>query len=287
MDFVAITVLSALVGIATLVLAALGLSITFGIMGVINMAHGEFIMIGAFVTVILATAGVPLVVSIAVAVAAGAVLGLVVERLLISRLYGRRIESTLLATFGLSLVLQQAAVLLVGTTPRGIATPFGSLAIGGYSIGWYSLLIIGIAAACVLGSYLVFTRTRYGLLARASMQNRDMAASLGVNTTSVNAATFTLGSAFAALAGAVLSPVLAVVPSMGVPLVSSAFMIVVLGGPAVLLGLVAASGALGASREIVASLISPVVGTAALMVVAMVLLRVLPNGISASWRRAL
>ncbi|NYD53850.1 branched-chain amino acid ABC transporter permease [Microbacterium pseudoresistens] len=287
MDFLLVTSLSALVGISTLVISALGLSITFGIMGVINMAHGEFIMIGAFVTVILTSSGVPFVLAIVCAVAAGAMLGLIVERLLISRLYGRRIESTLLATFGLSLVLQQAAVLLIGTTPRGIQTPFGSLAIGSYSIGWYSLLIIGIACLCVIATYLVFTRTRYGMLARATMQNRDMAASLGVNTRWVNATTFTLGSAFAALAGAVLSPLLAVVPSMGLPLISSAFMTVVLGGPAVLAGLVAASGVLGASREIVANAVSPVLGTAALMVVAMLLLRMLPNGISASWKRTL
>lgn len=287
MDFVIIVALSAVVGIATLVLVALGLSITFGIMGVINMAHGEFVMIGAFVTVILTTSGVPLILSMICAVVAGAGFGFLIERLLISRLYGRQIESTLLATFGLSLVLQQAAVLLVGTTPRGVPTPFGSLAIGSYSIGWYSLSVIGIAALCVLVTYLVFTRTTYGLLARATMQNREMASSLGVNTRWVNAATFTLGSAFAALAGAVLSPLLAVVPSMGLPLVSSAFMIVVLGGPAVLLGLVAASGILGASRELVGTLLNPMLGTAALMVVAMVLLRVLPNGISSSWRRTL
>jgi branched-subunit amino acid ABC-type transport system permease component len=287
MDFIAIVALSALVSIATLVLTALGLSITFGIMGVINMAHGEFVMIGAFITVILTGAGVPLVLSMACAVVGGALLGLIVERLLISRVYGRRIESTLLATFGLSLILQQAVVLIVGTSPRGIATPFGSLAIGDYSIGWYSLAIVAVAAFAVIATYLIFTRTTYGLLARASMQNRAMASSLGVNTAYVNAATFTLGSAFAALAGAILSPVLAVVPSMGIPLVSSAFMTVVLGGPAVLIGLVAASGVLGASRELVSNFATPVLGTATLLIVAMVLLRVLPNGISASWKRSL
>lgn len=287
MDFAIITALSALVGVATLVLAALGLSITFGIMGVINMAHGEFIMIGAFSTVILATAGVPLVLAMACAGVIGAGIGLLVERLLISRLYGRQLESTLLATFGLSLVLQQAAVLLVGTTPRGIGTPFGSLSIGRYSIGWYSLLIVAVAVACVLATLLIFTRTTYGLLARATMQNREMAASLGVNVSWVNTSTFTLGSAFAAIAGAVLAPLLAVVPSMGVALISSAFVTVVLGGPAVLTGLAAAAGVLGVVREIVGASSTPVLATASLLVVTMLLLRILPRGISGSWGRTL
>ncbi|GAA2402492.1 urea ABC transporter permease subunit UrtB [Actinomadura vinacea] len=271
---------------AGLIMVSLGLSIIFGMMGVINMAHGEFIMLGAFTAVLAVQTGLPLWAGILAAPAFTGAAGIVTERLLIRRLYGRRIESTLLVTFGLSLILQQTMTLQAGSSPRGIATPLGSVHAGRYAIGWYSIVLIIAAPGLVGLVLLVFRRTRYGLLARATMQNRDMAGDLGVDTARVNALTFGLGAALAGVAGAFLAPVLAVVPTMGVPLISSAFISVVLAGPAVVTGMVAAAGLLGAVRQVVSLASTPLLGTAALLATATVILRLLPDGISGRFRKA-
>jgi branched-chain amino acid transport system permease protein len=274
-------------GIAILVLVTIGLAITFGIMNVINLAHGEFVMIGAFTVVLTNHQGVPVWIGMLLAPVLTGALGVVVELILVRRLYGRQMEGTLLATFGLSLILQQVMVLSYGSSPEGIGTPFGSFQVGSYSITRYSLVLIGAAILTVGGVLLIFTRTRYGLKARATMQNREMAANLGIDTARINTATFALGAALAGVAGALIAPVVAVVPTMGVPLISSSFMTVVLGGPAVVSGTVGAAGLLGAIREVTAILTTPVIGTAALLVAAMVLLRILPSGLSASSGRRL
>ncbi|MBT2234324.1 urea ABC transporter permease subunit UrtB [Nonomuraea sp. NEAU-A123] len=285
LDYLANAGTNILFDVATLVLVSLGLSIVFGMMGVINMAHGEFIMIGAFTVVLAVRQGVPLWAAMVAGPVVTGLVGVVTERLLIRRLYGKRIEGTLLATFGLGLILQQGATLLLGSSPEGIATPLGSFSLGRYSIGWYSLVIVAAALALVGLVLLLFLRTRYGLLARATMQNRAMAANLGIDTSRINMLTFGLGSALAGAAGALLAPVVAVVPTMGIPLISSAFITVVLGGPAVVTGTAASAGLLGLVRQVVTLLSTPLLGTAALLVAATVILRLLPGGISGRYRR--
>lgn len=273
--------------IAVLLIAALGLAIIFGMMGVINMAHGELMMIGAFTVVFAVRSGVPMWLAMALAPIVVGLFGVLIERLLVRWLYGRRIEGTLLATFGLSLILQQGATLLLGSSPQGVATPLGSVPVGRYAIGWYSVVVIVVVVALVGAVLLLFTRTRYGLLARATMQNRAMAESLGIDAARVNTITFGVGSALAGAAGALLAPVVAVVPTMGGSLIASAFMTVVLGGPAVVAGTAASAALLGTTSQTVTAFATPVLGTAALLAAAMVLLRLLPNGLSARWRTVL
>lgn len=277
----------ALASISALILVALGLAIIFGMMGVINMAHGEFVMIGAVTAVFGVAAGLPFPVTILLAAVITGVFGAVVERVLIRYLYGRSVESTLLATFGLSLILQQVAVLTVGTSQRGLATPLGSFQVGSFAISYYQLVIIAAAAIVLLLVFGVFVLTRYGLAARATMQNRQMAANIGVRTQHVNTITFGIGSATAGIAGAIIAPTVAVVPTMGVPLISTAFITVVVGGPAAVSGTAAASGLLGIVQQSTAYLFTPVIGTTALLLAAMLVLRAFPNGISSRWGRAL
>lgn len=276
-----------LTSVSTLVLVALGLAIIFGMMGVINMAHGEFVMIGAFTAVTVVEHGVPLVLAIPISAAVTGLFGIVVERTVIRYLYGKRIEGTLLATFGLSLILQQAAVLTLGTSRRGISTPLGSFKVGQFAIGYYQLVLIAATVLMLALVLTIFLKTQYGLAARATMQNRQMAGSLGINTDRVNTVTFGLGSATAGAAGALIAPTVAVVPAMGVPLVSSAFMTVVVGGPASVSGTAAAGGLLGLVRETTTYIWTPVIGTMALLVAAIVILRIFPDGISSRWRRTL
>ena len=212
--------------------------------------------------------------------------GLVVERLLIQFLYGR-LAATMLATWGLSLILVQAVVFVFGPATQGIPTPLGSFSIGRYSVSQYNVVLI-VAAVVLLGLvYWVFTRTRYGTMARAATQLPHMASAIGINAKRVNMLTFAFGAALAGAGGALLAPIAGVVPSMGQAYVGRAFMTVVVGGPGVLTGTASSAGLLGSVQSIVANLTTSFLGTAALLVVAIVLLRVLPTGISGRFRRQL
>lgn len=288
MDSILVVALSVATSIATLLIASIGLAVIFGLMRIINMAHGEFLMIGAFATVFLVRSlGFPVLVAALGGAAAAAILGLLVEMVLIRPLYGRRLVDTLLVTFGLSLVLFQLAVNIFGTTSAGISTPFGSVMIGQFSISTYSVLLIPIAIAVVAVIYFIFTRTKYGLLARAAAQNPEMASALGVDARRVNQMTFMLGAALAGLGGGLLAPIVAVSPGMGQAYIGQAFMTVITGGQAFLAGTIASAIALGGVQNIVAQLVTTFWGLTALFLTAIIILRFMPEGLSARWKRQL
>lgn len=289
MEGIIVIGLSILTSIATLMLVSLGLAIIFGLMRIVNMAHGEFVMIGAFVTITMVlNFGMPLWLSILVSPIVSAAIGVVVEMVLIRPLYGKRLVDTLLVTFGLSLVLFQLAVDIFGTTSPGISTPMGSLAIGHYSVSIYSAIFLPLfTAVLILAVYLVFTRTKYGLLARATAQNAQMASALGVCSGRVNLLTFAFGCAMAGLGGSLIAPIVAVSPSMGQSYVAQAFLTVVTGGPAFLAGTMAASAILGGIANVVSQIFTTLWGLTALMLAAMILIRIMPKGISNSWRNML
>jgi len=277
---------SLLSSVALLVIVSVGLAVIFGMMGVINLAHGEFLMLGAFFTLSGVRAGLNVWVAMVVASVAVGVVGLVVERLLIQFLYGR-LAATMLATWGLSLILVQVVVLVYGPATQGIPTPLGSMSIGRFSLSEYNLVLIAAAALLLAVVYWVFTRTRYGTMARAATQLPQMASAIGINAKRINMLTFAFGAALAGAGGALLAPVAGVVPSMGQAYVGRAFMTVVVGGPGVLTGIAAASGLLGSVYSVVSNVFSSFLGTASLLVVAIVLLRLLPTGISGRLRRQL
>lgn len=277
---------SLLTTVAVLVIISIGLAVVFGMMGIINLAHGEFLMLGAFFTLSGSRAGLNIWVAMVVAAVGVALVGIVVERLLIQFLYGR-LAATMLATWGLSLILVQGVVLFYGASTQGIATPLGSTQVGRYSIAQYNFVLIGMAVALLGLVYVVFTRTAYGTKARAATQIPGMAAALGVNAKVTNMLTFGFGALLAGAAGALLAPVAGVVPGMGQAYVGRAFMTVVVGGPGVLTGTAASAGLLGTVDAIVSNTTTAVLGTAALLVVAIVLLRVLPTGISGKTGRQL
>lgn len=277
---------SLLTSVALLVIVSVGLAVIFGMMGVINLAHGEFLMLGAFFTLSGVRAGLNVWVAMVVASVAVGVVGLVVERLLIQFLYGR-LAATMLATWGLSLILVQVVVLVYGPATQGIPTPLGSTRIGRFSLSEYNLVLIAAAVLLLAVVYWVFTHTRYGTMARAATQLPQMASAIGINAKRVNMLTFAFGAALAGAGGALLAPIAGVVPSMGQAYVGRAFMTVVVGGPGVLTGTAAASGLLGTVDSLVSNVFSSFLGTASLLVVAIVLLRLLPTGISGRLRRQL
>ena len=165
-DQVANIAISVLNSVAVLALVSLGLAVIFGMMRVINLAHGEFLMLGAFATLQLTRWGIDIWPAMLLGALAVGAFGIVVERLLIQHLYGR-LADTMLATWGLSLVLVQAVVQIYGPATRGIPTPLGSFSIGRYSFSTYTLVMIGAAAGLLALVFWVFTRTRYGIVARA------------------------------------------------------------------------------------------------------------------------
>jgi urea ABC transporter permease protein UrtB len=283
MDQVLTIVVSVLTSVATLLLISVGLAVIFGLMRVINLAHGEFLMLGAYAVLVSTRNGISVWIAIPLAGIAVGIFGVVVERLLIRPLYGRILD-TLLATWGLSLVLVQAVSIVFGPATNGIGTPLGSVHVGAYSFSQYSLVLIAMAVVTLTAVYVLFTRTSYGVMARAAIQNPAMARALGIDTARMNMVTFGVGSGLAGLAGALLAPVAGVVPSFGQAYIAQAFMTVIVGGPDVIAGTSAAAALLGGSYSLVSYLTTPFIGQAALLLIAIVLLRILPRGLSGNWR---
>jgi branched-chain amino acid transport system permease protein len=212
------------------------------------------------------------------------IIGVVVERLIIRHLYGRVIE-TVLATWGLSLFFIGLASVTLGFFQRGVTPPLGSIQIGAYREGVYSFFIIGVTLAVILSVYLFLRLTRWGLVARGTMQNAGMASALGVATERVYAGTFFAGAALSGLAGAILAPLSGVVPTTGVTYIAKAFITVISGGASVIAGTAAASGLFGTVSQVVSITSRSVFGEVALLITAIVLLRFLPEGITGRFFR--
>lgn len=280
MDYVLIVALEMVRAVAWLVLLASGLAIIFGMMRVINFAHGEFLMLGGYTVVVSTQAGVNT--WFAILILAPVVVGLfgvIVERLVIRRLYGRILDS-LLATWGLSMLMIGGVTMIFGNTVQGVATPFGAVRIGGYQMPVYNFVLILFAALILATVWAVLKFTRAGLIARATMQNPAMAEALGIRTSWVYMATFGVGSAVAGLAGGLLAPLTGVVPTMGASLVGQSFITVITGGAAVITGTLSSATILGTISQGTTFWAGPVYGDAALLVAALILLRLLPQGIT-------
>ena len=280
MELVIILALDVLNGAASLVLLCLGLAIIFGMMKIINLAHGEFVMLGAYATVISANAGVNIwIAMLIVAPVFVGLVGIIVERCLIRFLYGRLVD-TMLATWGLSLFIVGLVTTIYGNTIKGVPTPLGGFSIGEYKSSYYTLFLVAVALIMLALIFGMLRYTRFGLISRATMQNPGMAAALGVNPSRIYMTTFGIGAAITGLAGGVLAPVSGVVPTMGAAYVAKAFITVVGGGSAILAGTASASGLFGLINQMGSYLTTPVFGEVILFVSAIILIRLLPQGIS-------
>jgi branched-subunit amino acid ABC-type transport system permease component len=280
--------LQVLTGVATLFIISIGLAVVFGMMRVINLAHGEFLMLGAYSVTLSVQAGLNLwVAMLLVAPLVVGAIGVGVERLVIRRLYGRMLD-TMLATWGLSRALTGAAAMILGNSVSGFSAPLGSVAIAGYRIAGYSLFLIAMAALLFAAIWAVLRLTPAGLIARGTMQSPEMAASLGVSPDRVYAITFAAGAALSGLAGALIAPVSGVVPTMGAAYIAKSFITVITGGAAMLAGTASASGLLGSVSTLGTFFTTPVLGEVLMLAVAIVLLRLLPQGVTGRFfRRAL
>ena len=280
MDLALIVLIQVLYAVASLVIISAGLAVIFGMMKVINLAHGEFMMLGAYAVIAALKVGINLWVAMfIVAPIAVGIVGVVLERLVIRRLYGRMVD-TMLATWGLSLLLVGIVTSVAGNTTAGVSAPLGSFSIGAYSVSGYTLVIIAVAVVLSLAIRFVLTRTQFGLIARGTMQKPDMANALGISPSRVYSITFAVGAALSGLAGGLLAPLTGVVPTMGAAFVAKAFITVIGGGPAILAGLLGASTLFGAINQLATFVTTPVLGEVALLLAAIIMLRLLPQGIT-------
>jgi len=265
---------------AFLLLSALGLIVILGMMNLINLAHGEFMMLGAYVATMVVHLGVPFALAVIVAFIAIALFGIVLERLVIRRFYGRELGA-LVTTWGISLILAQGALLVFGPYMPPIPIPGGSVAVGTYSFSIYWLVLIAISLLLVGGLAFLYRATSFGLQARAAMQNPDMARSLGIRVDRIYMLTFGLGAGLAGLSGALLAPTTSIAPYMGQQFVAPAFITVVVGGGAnVIAGALGSSSFLSLVETPVSLTLGTFYGTMALLVMALLIIRVLPGGIS-------
>ena len=282
-DLFLVGVLELTYSIATLSLSAVGLALIFGLMRVINLAHGEFIVLGSYAAIVAFSKGCNFWVAILVVspLVVGC-FGFVVERLVISRLYGRTID-TLLATWGLSLAMSGAFAMIFGTTTTGIPNPIGPIVIGQYQIGGYSLFVVAITSILIIALYLVLRLSRIGMIVRGAMQSAEVAASLGHSPQRIYMSTFVVGSMVSGFAGGVLAPLVGIAPGAGAQFIAKAFITVISGGATVVAGTLSASVLLGSVSKVFEILATPVAGEMALLVAAMMLLRLLPQGITSRW----
>jgi len=285
MDLVFVIIVEMLYAVASLVLISAGLAIVFGMMKIINLAHGEFMMMGGYVTITAVTLGANVFVAmLLIAPVVVGLIGLVVERLVIRHLYGRLVD-TMLATWGLSLFFIGLATMIFGNTTTGISTPISGFTVGNYQVNGYNFFIILVAIVLLGLMYAVLKGTRLGLIARGAMQLPDMAAALGYSPERIYMATFFCGSALSGLAGAILAPLVGLVPTSGGAYIAKAFITVIAGGPSLITGLMASSGLFGFISQIFTFAVSPVMGEVALLVAAVVLLRLLPQGVTCKFFR--
>lgn len=275
---------------SVLLLAAIGLAITFGVMGVINMAHGEMVMIGAYTTFVVQEvirARFPglfdysLVFALPLAFLTAGLVGLIIERTVIRFLYGRPLE-TLLATWGVSLILQQAVRTYFGPTNQAVGAPAfmsGLIEVGGLSITLGRLWIIVFAFLAFLALLGALRYTSFGLQIRAVTQNRRMAANMGIRTNYIDALTFALGSGIAGVAGVALSQIDNVSPNLGQSYIIDSFMVVVFGGVGNLWGTLVSALSLGIANKILEPFAGAVLGKILILVGLILFVQKKPRGL--------
>jgi len=263
-----------------LLLVTLGLVVIFGLMNVINMAHGEFFLIGAYCVVLIQKIGLSYWWALLLAPIVLIAVGLIVEEIVIRHIYRRFIDS-ILATWGISLVLKQLIVIVFGATAQSVDSPIpGPVEILGVTYPAYRLFIMGVAIALSSAMFLLFYCTPIGLAVRGVIANRTMAASLGINTRRLDRATFAIGAGIAGVAGAVMAPIMSVDPQMGVGFLIPAFLSILVGGSGTLLGALTGTAVISSTSVLVSDLWTQVVAQVVVFTLSILVIRFFPRGIT-------
>ncbi len=263
-----------------LILAAVGLILIYGMMGVINMAHGELMMIGAYVATFSFYAGVPIPLAVLLAGIAAGLAGMVIERLIVRHFYNQLLSS-LVVTWGLSLIISQGVLLILGPATMNMPTPLGNFSVGTFTFGTYRMVMFAVSVGLIIGIWALFRYTTFGNRAQAAMENPRMADALGIDTARVYTMTFGLGSALGGIAGGMFAMSAAISPFFGQAYTPIAFITVVLGGGAnAVLGLAYAATYLAGIQTVTSNVFNQYIGYVSIMAAAFVALLVMPSGIS-------
>jgi branched-chain amino acid transport system permease protein len=270
---------------AFLLLSALGLVVILGMMNIINLAHGELMMMGAYTASIAWHHGVPFTLCGVLAFLVVGAFGALLELTIVRRFYGRELGA-LVVTWGISLILSQGALMIFGPFLPAIPIPGGSVAVGQYSFSVYWLMVIALSFALIGGLWALYNHTLFGLQARAAMQNARMAKALGVDTGRIYMLTFSLGAGLAGFSGALFAPTVSIAPFMGQQFVAPAFITVVVGGATnVVAGAIGSSLLLSLVETPIGFLFGAFLGTVALLLASLFIIRLIPDGISALLQR--
>jgi branched-chain amino acid transport system permease protein/urea transport system permease protein len=265
--------------VSVLILISMGLAIIFGVMGVINLAHGEFFILGSYTVIGADALGLSPWLGIALAPVVVGLFGGLVERSIIRFLYRRPLE-TLLATWGLSIVIRQLVRLVFGVGYRASPHPLlGDLTVLGFAYPLYRVFLIAACVVVIALTFHVFYRTDFGVKIRAITQDVEMASALAINTSRMYLGTFVLGSALAGLAGALMTPEITISPEAGVNFLARSFFVVILGGIGSLGGVLGGGLVVGELETFLSYLISATTAQAIVLVIAIVIIRFRPRGI--------
>jgi urea transport system permease protein len=266
--------------VLTLLLVTLGLVVIYGMMNVVNMAHGELFLLGAYTLVTVKSVAGSFWIGMFLAPLVVGCVGLLIEELVIRHVYQRPID-TILATWGISIALKQGITILFGPAAISIATPLpGAISLFGLEYPLYRLFIMAIATLLAIGTCLVLYATSLGLQIRGVIANRAMAGSLGINTRLMDRATFAAGAGLAGIAGAVMAPIMSVDPQMGVGFLIPAFLAVLVGGLNSLAGAMIGTGIIGGATTVFSNFMSQAFAQIAVFAVAIAIIRLFPNGLS-------
>ena len=279
METIVPLVLNALTLISIFMIVGLGLAIIFGLMNVINLAHGEFVTIGAFTLSFVQAMGGNYWMALLLAPFVGAAVGFALERLIVQHLYTRPM-ATILATWGVSLMIQQTLQIVFGSGPQQASGPIeGSVEFLGASYPAYRLLLISFAAAIIAAIVFVFRKTRFGLDLRAVIQDRDMAEAQGINTHRIYTIAFCGGAGIAAVAGVLIAPLTKVIALMGANYLAPSFFVVIVGGAGSIAGVAAGSAVVGGLETLLNYQVPVTVSQALVLVAAVVIVRFKPRGL--------
>jgi branched-chain amino acid transport system permease protein len=270
---------------AIFVLVVLGLGVIASMMGIFNFAHGEFVLLGAYTVYLVTEQGLPVWVGMVTAPLAVALVGLILERAVIRRFYAAPIVA-MLGTYAIALVLREGVrMLLAGQFFSVVAPLVGSFSISEVSISKWRTAVILMTVLVMVGSYLLLTRTRFGLQVRASLENPALARASGISTGRVYAATFTFGAALAGLAGGLMVPIYALNADMGVPFLIKSFLAVMLGGMGSFEGSIVGAAFVGATSAALPWVIKPVVADMLVFLIAVAIVKFRPEGLLSTWRK--
>lgn len=269
--------LDILTTVAILYAVAAGLLLIFGVMKIINFAHGAFLTLGAYASLVASHLGLSPWAGVPLAMLAGGLAGMVIELLIMRPLYERPLDA-ILATWGLGIVIGQLITLGFGREVQFVASPVqGTVNVWGTDYSAYRLLLVGAAAVIGIGMAALLTRTRFGLVTRAVIMNEQLARGLGIHSGAVRFITFSVGAGLGSLAGALITPLSSVDPNMGIPWLVNAFMLVMVSG-ASMASLLLATLLFGAIQVVVSTYFSPILGGLAIVVLAAITLRIRPKG---------